>query len=211
MNSTVLVRLAALVPLLAAPLMGQDPGRGSQSVFQAGDQILLDVEGDSTLTHTFPVGPGPAVTLPVIGAISLAGVPRGEVEPYLTTQLARYLKNPVVHAKALVRLSILGEVERPGFYAVPTDGVVSDALMAAGGPTREAKFTALEIERDGVRVWAGSALQQAIAQGRTVDAMGLRSGDRIIVPRRRDPESTIRILGMLATIPAAIFVITKAF
>src|SRR5207249_3222905 len=81
------------------------------SGFQVGDRILLQVEGDSLLSKTFAVGPGPALTLPVIGAIPLTGVRRSDIEPYLSQQLARYVKEPVVHAKALINLSILGEAE----------------------------------------------------------------------------------------------------
>jgi len=36
----------------------------------------------------------------------------------------------------------------------------------------------------------------------------LRSGDQIFVPRRHDSESTFRILGILAGIPAAILIAT---
>src|SRR5207302_1950177 len=91
----------------------------------------------------------PVLMLPVIGAIPLAGVRRAQVETYLTQQLKRYMKDPVVHAKVLVRLSILGEVEHPGFYPVRADAPVSDALMAAGGPTKDAKFTGTHIDRIG--------------------------------------------------------------
>src|SRR5204862_265739 len=156
----------------------------------------------SQFTKAFTVGPGPALMLPVIGAIPLAGVRRAQVETYLTQQLKRYMKDPVVHAKVLVRLSILGEVEHPGFYPVRADAPVSDALMAAGGPTKDAKFTGTHIDRIGRDGVAGSDLQEAIARGATVDGMGLRSGDQIIVPRRHDSEATFRIIGILAGIPA---------
>ena len=181
--------------------------------FQAGDRILVRVDGDSTLTGTFPVGPGPAVTLPEIGAIPLAGVRRTDVEIYLSQQLRRYLKAPVVHAKALVRLSILGEVERPGFYSVPVDAALGDALMQAGGPTREAKVAETHIERAGKPVLQGDSLQLAFAHGLTVDQVGLRDGDRFVVPRvlPHDPESKWRILGILVTIPVAIYGITRVF
>jgi protein involved in polysaccharide export with SLBB domain len=151
------------------------------------------------------------VLLPGIGEVSLAGVPRRGIETYLTTELARYLKNPVVHARVLVRLGILGEVERPGYYAVPADAVLTDALMAAGGPTRDAKFVKVVIERDAQRLWEGDDLQRAIAQGMTVSQMKLRSGDRIVVPRRRDSATTAQILSLMLTIPAAIYGLTRLF
>src|SRR2546426_976270 len=144
------VRLLVLL-LLTRPLAGQTATRAVQGDFEPGDQILLEVEGDSQFTHIFNVGPGPALTLPVIGAIPLGGVRRANVEAYLGEQLAKYMKHPVVHAKVLVRLGVLGEVEHPGYYAVPAGAVVSDALMAAGGPTKDAKFTGARIEREGKR------------------------------------------------------------
>src|SRR2546430_1455465 len=104
--------------------------------FIPGDVISLAVEGDSTLSGTFTVGAGPALTLPVIGEISLAGVRRADLESHLREHLGRFLKNPVVHAKALIRLLIVGEVAKPGVYAVPADLVLADALTLAGGRPR---------------------------------------------------------------------------
>src|SRR5437899_3522271 len=197
------VRLLALL-LVAAPLVGQAAKQSSQGGFEVGDQILLEVEGDSQFTHTFSVGPGPALTLPIIGAISLAGVRRADVEAYLGQQVGRYVKNPVVHAKVLVRLGVLGEVEHPGFYTVFSGAVVSDALMAAGGPTKDANFTGAKIERDGKGLYVGSSFQDAFTRGLTIDGMGLRTGDRSVVPRRHDNERTVRIVGNLVSTPMAI-------
>jgi protein involved in polysaccharide export with SLBB domain len=202
------VRLLALL-LLTSPLAGQTAGQAPQSEFALGDQILLQVEGDSQFTNTYSVGPGPAITLPLIGAIPLKGVGRANVETYLTQQLAKYVKNPMVHAKVLVRLGVLGEVEHPGYYAVAAGAVVSDALMAAGGPTKDAKFTDARIEREGKALFEGNAFQDAFARGMTVEGLGLRTGDRIMVPRRVDPESKWRIIGILAAIPAAIVIATQ--
>ena len=44
---------------------------------------------------------------------------------------------------------------------------------------------------------------------RRVHDFELRTGDRIIVPRRTDPESKWRIIGILAAIPAAIVIATQ--
>jgi protein involved in polysaccharide export with SLBB domain len=208
MIERMVVRLLALL-LLTSPLAGQTAVRAPQGDFELGDQIALEVEGDSQFSHVFSVGPGPAFTLPVIGAISLSGVRRPNLETYLTQQLARYMKNPVIHAKVLVRLGVLGEVEHPGYYAVAAGAVVSDALMAAGGPTKDAKFTAARIEREGKGLYEGNAFQDAFARGMTVEGLGLRTGDRIMVPRRSDPESKWRIIGILAAIPAAIVIATQ--
>jgi len=198
--------------VLLAALCGVWPGRApaqapAANAFQVGDRILLLVEGDSTLSDTFTVVTGPAVQLPEIGAISLAGVQRTGLEAHLRRELSRYLKDPVVRARALIRLSIQGAVTRPGFYAVPTDLVLADALMVAGGPIQEARVEKMRIQRNGARIWTGPKLQAAIARGATVEDLGLRAGDQIDVPRGRDAESSVRIVGGIATIAIAICVI----
>jgi polysaccharide export outer membrane protein len=203
MIERMVVRLLALV-LITSPLAGQTASQAPQGDFELGDQILLEVEGDSQFTHSFSVGPGPALTLPVIGAIPLKGVRRADVETYLSQQLGRYVKNPVVHAKVMVRLGVLGEVEHPGFYTVFSGAVVSDALMAAGGPTKDANFTGARIERDGRGLFVGNGFQDAFTRGLTIEGMGLRTGDRIVVPRRGDAERTFRIVGILVGLPVAI-------
>jgi len=205
-----MIRVLIVAASLGLPsrAAAQDSSPAPQQ-FQVGDRILLKVEGDSALSDTFTVVAGPAVQLPVIGAVSLAGVPRTGIEDHMRRQLARYLKDPVVHARALIRVAILGAVTRPGFYAVPTDLVLSDALMVAGGPTQEAKVEKMRIQRGGARIWTGAKLQAAIARGATLEELGLRAGDRIDVPKGRDTESTVRIIGVLVTIPIAACVLTK--
>jgi polysaccharide export outer membrane protein len=187
----------------------QVAGSESSAEFQVGDRILLAVEGDTALTDTFTVHTGPAITLPTIGEMPLTGIRRSEVEPYLQDRIAKYVKEPAVHAKALVRIAIEGEVAHPGFYAVPTDIVLSDALMAAGGLTTEAKMSDVRIDRAGQMIMEPQKLQYAVSQGRTIDDLGLRAGDRIYIPRlvRRDAESNFRILAILLTIPVGIYTI----
>lgn len=196
----------------AAALLGMAvsgvPAQTRAQAFQAGDRILLHVEGDSALTDTFTVVAGPALRLPAIGEISLAGVPRAELEAHLTRELGHYIKDPVVQARALIRVSVLGEVTRPGFYAVPIDLVLADALMLAGGATQDARVDRLSILRGNSSLWSGNQLQTQIARGATLDELGVRAGDRIQVPGQRDPESKWRIVGIIVgTVATAVGVI----
>jgi len=193
-----------VVAALLATSVARLPGQAHATLFQVGDRILLRVEGDSALSDTFTVVAGPALRLPLIGEIPLAGVPRADVEAHLTRELGRYIKAPVVQARALVRVSVVGQVTRPGFYAVPTDLVLADALMLAGGATQEARVDRLRILRGNSALWSGTQLQTAIAQGATLDQLGIRAGDRIQVPGQRDPESKWRIAGMVVTTLATV-------
>ena len=185
----------ALAVMIATPAMAQMPA----PAFQVGDRVLLRVEGDSALSDTFTVVTGPALQLPDIGEISLAGVRRTDLESHLQQALRRYIKDAVVHARALIRVSVVGEVARPGFYAVPIDLVLPDALMLAGGATQTARVDKLRVMRGTTALWDGDRLQAAVAQGSTLDQLGIQAGDRIQVPGDRDPESKWRIAGILVT------------
>ena len=180
---------------------------------QMGDRVLLAVEGEKELSDTFPVGPGRALTLPGIGDVPLAGVLRSELQAYLVRRLAQNLRDPVVRARALVRLSIQGAVARPGYYAVPAEALVSDALMSAGGPTAEAQLDQLRIERGGKAIWQGKPLQQAIAEGRTIDGAMLVAGDEYVVPRRGriNVGETLRFGVLVLSVPLTIYSLTRIF
>lgn len=150
--------------------------------FRVGDRVLLDVEGEPQLPDTLPVEPGPEVTLPVLGTISLRGVLRSELEEHLTNELSVYIREPVVRAEALIRVSIQGNVGSPGFYTVPAQMLVGEALMRAGGPTQSSDLDDLEVQRGDRILWAGLDLRDAMVEGRTLDQLNLRAGDQIFVP-----------------------------
>src|SRR3989454_11685878 len=98
--------------------------------------------------------------------------------------------------------------------SLPGDAVLADALMQAGGPTREARVPGMTIERGGKPILQGDSLQLAFARGLTVDQVGLRDDDRFVVPRlaMHDSERTWRIFGIiLATVPAVIYAVTRAY
>src|SRR3989441_7380857 len=202
--------LTVAAALLATGLQGMVSAEAQTRAtgFQVGDRILLHVEGDSALTDTFTVVTGPALRLPNIGEVSLAGVQRGDIEAHLTRALGRYINDPVVQARALIRVSVVGEVARPGYYAVPIDLVLADALMIAGGATKDARVEQMRIVRGDSPLWSGNQLQTEIARGATLDQLGIRAGDRLQVPGRRDAESTWRMVGLIVgTVATAVGVI----
>ena len=179
--------------------------------FQAGDRISLRVEGEPQLTDTFTVGAGPELVLPQMGALPLTGVLRSEFQQQLQAHLARYLRDPVVQIRSLIRVLVEGEVVRPGFYGVAPQQPLADVISAAGGFTQRAQPTGIRVERGRTTIWSGQTLQQALGRGDSFDYLNLRAGDRVLVPARGDTERTIRIIGVLVTIPLAVFTLTRLF
>ncbi len=182
--------------------------------FQIGDRILLRVYAETALTDTFTVTAGRVVTLPGVGDVPLSGVLRTELRDHVEAHLRRFLRTPRVEsATALIRVAVLGEVARQGFYTVPTELLLEDVLMQAGGPSGLAQLDQMYIERGDERLWEGDLLQRAITEGRTLDALNIQAGDRFIVPRQvqRNWESTVRTVGFLLSLPLTIYGLTRLF
>ena len=184
--------------------------------FQAGDRIVIRVEGEQQLTDTFVVttgaggaGGGPQLELPQVGVVSLQGVLRSELKGRLETHLAQFLRSPVVQVQPLIRLLIDGEVVRPGYYAAAPQHPLADVIAEAGGLTQHAKAAGMRVERGATSIWSGAPLRDAMGRGYSIDQLNLRAGDRLVVPTRGDSERTLRIIGVLVTIPLAIFTITR--
>lgn len=164
--------------------------------FRVGDRIVLSVQGEPQLPDTLAVEAGPRIVLPLFGEIPLAGVLRSEIEPHLTRELSRFINNPVVRAQGLMRLSVQGQVGAPGFYVVPADMLVTDALMVAGGPGPDADLESLRIERGREPLLTGAAVQEAMREGRTLDQLNMQAGDQIVLPE----ESGGGIWGRIGTV-----------
>ena len=212
--SLVLALLApstALAQVTAAAAKDTTAAVARSQFVQVGDRVQLMVEGDTALTGTFAVVAGPALALPVIGSLPLGGVRRDQIQSYLAAQLSHYLKQPVVHAQTLIHLSVIGEVEHPGYYSVPVDILLGDVLMQAGGPTRDADIHQLSIKRNGQLLYQADTLRKNMTAGMTVDQLGLRDGDNISVPLlvRKDPESRWRIIGIVVMSVVAVVSISR--
>jgi len=200
--------------------------RLDQGDFRVGDRVVLIVEDpaplrgaaeragvkseEQQLSDTFTVGAGQELLLPVVGTVSLKGALRSELQPIVAREIARFIRDPVVHARALLSVGVTGEVARPGYYAVPGDAVVAMLLTAAGGPTKDAEMKKLKLDRAGKTLWEGNEFRRAIAEGRTLEDLRVQAGDQLIVPsnKRSDLFSPIRFIAVLLSIPVTIYTLT---
>ncbi|MEO7103266.1 MAG: SLBB domain-containing protein [Gemmatimonadaceae bacterium] len=149
--------------------------------FHVGDRIALTVEGPQVVRDTVAVREGLILRLTGLSDISLVGVKRADVQKYLTQEISKFIKDPVVHATALVRLAVLGQVMRPGFYTVPSDALLSDVVMTAGGPTGTADLNRTVVKRGDVDVATKEQVASALSAGQTLDQLQVAPGDQLIV------------------------------
>ena len=167
--------------------------------FHVGDRIALTVEGPQTLSDTVVVRDGLMLRLPGLGDISLAGVKRADAQKYLTQQIGKFIRDPIVHATPLVRIAVLGQVGRPGFYTVPSDVLLSDIVMRAGGPTNTADMSRTVIKRGNDEVVSKDEVSNALASGLTLDQLHVGAGDQLVVGEKQGSsfDSVIKVVGVV--------------
>ena len=177
--------------------------------FQAGNQIELFIDGGSGVqSDTLTVESGPLIDVPMLGPVLLHGVLRSELETHLAAELGRFIQSPRVQARALIRISVMG-VGQPGFYIMPADLPLSEAVMLAGGPSPGADPGQIRVERGTDELWSVEALLAPVAEGRTLDDLGLQPGDRIIL--RGGSASVVQSPFLQRVVQSAPFILVSVF
>jgi polysaccharide export outer membrane protein len=122
-----------------------------------GDTIRVQVFQNPDLTVETRIAENGIVTYPLVGTIALGGlsVPAAEKKLAGALRTGGFLKQPQVNITLLQvrgsQFSVLGQVNRPGRFALDTASLrVSDALALAGGATSTGDDTViLSGTRDG--------------------------------------------------------------
>ncbi|MDP4807278.1 MAG: polysaccharide biosynthesis/export family protein [Crocinitomicaceae bacterium] len=96
---------------------------------QAGIQAT-----QSSSAITYLVDPNGNINFPVLGFVEVAGLTRLEATIKLQNLLSEYVDGPVVNIQIRnFKITVLGQVQRPGTYTMPSDRVtVLEAIGMAG-------------------------------------------------------------------------------
>ena len=147
--------------------------------------MVIVLQNTPTPADTYTVRAGRVVQIPRFGEVSLEGVLRSELTETISRHLAKYLRDPTVRATPLIRLGVLGRVNRPGYYYPAADVILSDVLMTAGGPAGDADLNKVTIRRGPDVIWKNTDTRTALADGLTLDRLHLRAGDEIEVGQKK--------------------------
>lgn len=97
------------------------------------------------------------IKLPLIGDVKAAGLTTSELSEQITKRLLTLLKEPVVNIRLLnFKVSVMGDVSRPGVYQVQNERItLTEAITLAGDLNITAKRgdVLLIRERDGKRMF----------------------------------------------------------
>jgi polysaccharide biosynthesis/export protein len=108
-----------------------------------GDTVRVSVFDVPELNLSARVKQSGELTLPLVGELIVAGLTESEVQEQVTSKLAHYVRNPQVNIAVAdyraFKVSVLGEVSRPGTYSLKRgDFTLVDVLSEAGGKTEKA-------------------------------------------------------------------------
>ncbi|AWO01167.1 capsule biosynthesis protein [Chitinophaga alhagiae] len=124
----------------------------------AGDELVIDVYGYSEVQHKLKVSPEGNIRVPYLGPVYVNGLTMEEAKNRITKQLT-VIYNGIKSGNTFVQVSLgairsirvllIGEIERPGTYMLPSLATVANALYASGGPSENGSFRNIQVIRNG--------------------------------------------------------------
>lgn len=171
------------------------PGDGLNLVFL--DPELKDMGGDFSILMD-----GTAI-LPFIGSVQLAGLTIGQASRWLTSLYEKQIVRPQLllqlKSPRPTKVTVIGEVTKPGFFELSGMPRIINAVQTAGGITANADIRRVMLRRvvgqDGAQKQTFLDLSQVFFMGNQFQNPILFDGDTIIVGRATEPlpDEIIRI------------------
>lgn len=172
---------------MAAP--SPAPQAGDDFVIGNGDVLAINVWKEPDVSRTLPVRPDGKISLPLVGDIQASGLTTTQLRANLERALRAYIWDPavtlIVQEVKSQTYDVLGDVLRPGAYALSKPTTVLDAIAQAGGFRDWAKLTKIYVLRLGAN---GSQerlpfnYKQVIKGEKLSQNVQLKSGDVVVVP-----------------------------
>ncbi len=198
-----------LAVLAAAPAAAQNPPSAPDSLriiaVRPGDVVKIQVWGHEELSGEFPIDENYDLFYPIVGAINVRELTVRQLRDRLNHELETLFQRPFIVVTPLFRIAVLGEVQRPSLYSIDPTMTVYDVIALAGGVTTAANQRKIQLLRGGEEV---RLALDATAIGRaTLRDLGIRSGDHIVVPRKRFTREDVSFFLQVATFGLVVYTV----
>ncbi len=183
-----------------------------------GDEISVRVKGQPAYSlERTKVSPSGTIYHELLGEVSVVGLTTAEATERLTTDLSEYLKNPQVSVllieAASAKISVFGEVRRPGIVVMSRPMRLLDAISEAGGFADTGKKSSVEVLRqdpNGARVPIRVDVKKYLeGKGSPESNILLQAGDLVVVYGNR--MKTFRDAGAIAGLGSLITIIARGW
>jgi polysaccharide export outer membrane protein len=199
---TLILSLAFGLFAFALPAAAQQPSGAAQTVLTPGDSVRIVVWRKPEFSGDFVIAPDGTITHPLFRSVKIAGLPFAKAESNLRTFLSQFEDNPQFVMEPLIRLAVSGEVERPSVFATRPETNVGEALARAGGLTKDGANNRIRLLRLSSTGQQETFLLNLSDVKSSQATLALRSGDQIIVDRKRSffKDFLIPALGIVGSI-----------
>jgi polysaccharide export outer membrane protein len=153
------------------------------------DTFDVRVYGEAELSGMFRVATDGTVDYPLAGRLQVAGLRTGEIQQLLVSRLKdKYLKEPqvvvIIKDRNSQKISVLGQVAKPGQVGYYPNMTIVDAIASAGGFTGIAAKNSVNLRREtGGKIEMHTYPVADISEGRSPNVMVL-PGDVLVVDER---------------------------
>jgi polysaccharide export outer membrane protein len=153
-------------------------------VVGSGDEIVVLLWGRINEEYRLMVDRDGSVNIPHIGPVAVAGLPFNALQKNILDRVQSIEGVQATVSMGELRsigVFIVGEVKSPGYYTVSGLSNVTNALFAAGGPTRRGSLRHIQLKRNGNAI-ATVDFYDFLLSGKDNTNLRLKSGDVILVP-----------------------------
>jgi polysaccharide biosynthesis/export protein len=183
-----------------------------------GDEISIRVKGQPAYSlEKTKVSPTGSIYHELVGEVSVVGLTTTQLTERLANDLSEYLKNPQVSVQlveaASAKISVFGEVPRPGIVVMSRPMRLLDAISEAGGFSDTGKKSSVEVLRqqpDGTRVLMRVDVKKYLeGKGSPESNIPLQAGDLVVV--HGNMRKTLGTIGALAGLGSFVGVIARGW
>lgn len=166
------------------------------------DELVIDIYGYSQADYHLTVSNEGSVNIPYIGVVYVNGLTMEAATQKIKAKLST-VYSAIKTGKTSVQVSlgrirsikvtIMGEVTKPGTYTLPSLATVFNALYASGGPNQNGSFRDIEVIRNS-KVVDTMDVYQFLMSGNQSNNIRLQDQDIIRIPVYQD---RVQIMGQV--------------
>lgn len=122
------------------------------------DEIVIDIFGYQEANHRLKITPDGNINVPYVGVMYVNGLTIEQATNRIIDKLTKNGYSNISNGRTKVQISLgsirsikvtlLGEVRKPGTYTLPSLATVFNALYASGGPADNGSFRNIQIIRN---------------------------------------------------------------
>jgi len=124
------------------------------------DELVIDVFGYQEVNQKITVSPEGSINIPNVGLVSVNGLTVEQASRRIKDRMIKSGYSSLASNQSFVqisvgkirsnRITVIGEVKKPGSYTLSSLSTLFNALYLAGGPTDKGSFREIELIRNGI-------------------------------------------------------------